>query len=42
MSGGTAIEYAMVASLISVMVITWATNIGHTLDGIFQSLVGSL
>jgi pilus assembly protein Flp/PilA len=41
-SGATAIEYAMVVSLISVMVITWATNIGQTLDGIFKSLIGAL
>jgi hypothetical protein len=32
----------MIVSLVSVMVVTWATNIGHTLTGIFTSLVGSL
>jgi len=41
-AGGTAIEYAMIVSLVSIMVVTWATNIGMTLDGIFKSLIGSL
>jgi pilus assembly protein Flp/PilA len=41
-SGATAIEYAMIASLISIIIIGWAGMIGQTLDGIFQSLIGVL
>jgi pilus assembly protein Flp/PilA len=38
-SGATAIEYAMIAGLISIIIISWATMIGGTLNGIFQSLI---
>jgi len=40
--GATSIEYAMIASLISIIIISWATSIGQTLNGIFQSLIGVL
>ena len=39
-SGATAIEYALIAGLVSIMVVTWATNIGSTLNSVFTS-VGS-
>ena len=38
-SGATAIEYAMIASLISVLIVVAVTTIGTTLSGFFQSLV---
>jgi len=37
-SGATAIEYAMIASLVSVLIVTAVTLIGTTLSGFFQNL----
>ena len=37
-SGATAIEYALIASLISVMLIGGASSIGVSLDGMFTAL----
>ena len=36
--GTTAIEYALIASLISVVILTAVTSIGTTLTGIFNSV----
>ena len=40
--GATAIEYAMVATLISLAVIAGATSIGTTLSSTFNGIVGNL
>jgi pilus assembly protein Flp/PilA len=37
-SGATAIEYAMIASLVSVLIVTAVTLIGTTLSGFFHNL----
>ena len=37
--GATAIEYAMIAGFISILILVGATSIGTTLKGFFQSLV---
>ncbi len=37
-SGATAIEYGLIAALISVALITGATTLGDTLNGQFQFL----
>lgn len=37
-SGATAIEYGLIAALISVALITGATTLGNTLNNQFQSL----
>ncbi|MDP2732450.1 MAG: Flp family type IVb pilin [Hoeflea sp.] len=37
-SGATAIEYGLIAALISVALITGATTLGNTLSNQFQSL----
>ena len=37
-SGATAIEYGLIAALISVALITGATTLGNTLNAQFQSL----
>lgn len=37
-SGATAIEYGLIAALISVALITGATTLGNTLSDQFQSL----
>ncbi|MDP2118911.1 MAG: Flp family type IVb pilin [Hoeflea sp.] len=37
-SGATAIEYGLIAALISVALITGATTLGNTLNSQFQSL----
>ncbi|MEM5493467.1 Flp family type IVb pilin [Hoeflea sp. AS16] len=37
-SGATAIEYGLIAALISVALITGATTLGNTLNTQFQSL----
>ncbi len=36
--GATAIEYGLVASLISLTIVVWATQIGQTVLGFFQSV----
>jgi pilus assembly protein Flp/PilA len=41
-SGATAIEYALIASLITVGVITALTSIGTTLNGTFNSITAAL
>lgn len=41
-SGATAIEYAMISGLLSIMIVGGATQIGTTLTGIFQALVGHI
>lgn len=37
-NGATAIEYAMIASLISVLIVVAVTQIGTTLTGFFNNL----
>jgi pilus assembly protein Flp/PilA len=37
--GATAIEYAMIAGLISIIIVAAATSLGSTITGMFQSLV---
>jgi pilus assembly protein Flp/PilA len=41
-AGATAIEYALIAGFISIMIVAGATTLGTTLQGFFQSLVGYL
>ncbi len=41
-SGATAIEYGLIAALISVVIITAVTLVGTKLSGTFQSVAGSL
>ena len=38
-NGATAIEYAMISGLLSIMIVAGATQIGTTLSGIFQALM---
>ena len=38
-SGATAIEYAMIAGLVSIVIVTAVTQIGTKLSSFFQSLV---
>ncbi|HTP75385.1 MAG TPA: Flp family type IVb pilin [Rhizomicrobium sp.] len=37
-SGATAIEYALIAGLVSIIIVASVTQIGTTLSGFFQSL----
>ena len=37
-SGVTSIEYALIASFISIMVVGWATFMGQTISGFFTSV----
>ena len=41
-SGATAIEYGLIATLISVAIITGATLLGGTLNQVFQDLSGTM
>lgn len=41
-SGATAIEYGLIAALISVGIIAAATALGGSLQGVFNSLSGTL
>ncbi len=41
-SGATAIEYGLIAALISVAIITGATAVGSKLDLLFDSIKGKL
>ncbi len=41
-SGATAIEYGLIAALISVALITGATALGSQLDSTFKDLAGKL
>ncbi len=40
--GVTAIEYGLVAALISTTIIVWATQIGESVLGFFQAVVAHL
>ena len=40
--GATSIEYAMIASLLSIVIVSAVTNIGTRLGTIFNQLSGSL
>ncbi len=37
-NGATAIEYAMIAGLVSIVIVAGVTQIGSTLSGFFQNL----
>lgn len=39
--GATAIEYVLIASLVSISVIAGATTLGSTLNAIFQDISGN-
>ena len=41
-SGATAIEYGMIAGLISVVIITAVTKVGTSISGKFNSVANSL
>lgn len=41
-SGATAIEYGLIAGLIAVAIITGATALGNSLDGMFNGLSSKL
>ncbi|ACP27188.1 probable PilA pilus assembly protein [Sinorhizobium fredii NGR234] len=41
-SGATAIEYGLIAALISVALITGATALGDSLDSMFNALSGQM
>jgi pilus assembly protein Flp/PilA len=41
-SGTTAIEYALIASLISIMIVAGATSVGTTLKGVFTAISESV
>ncbi len=41
-SGATAIEYALLASLIAVAIITGATTLGGKLNNVFNNLAGNI
>jgi pilus assembly protein Flp/PilA len=41
-NGATSIEYALIASLISILIVTAVTTIGTTLSTFFTSLTGYL
>jgi pilus assembly protein Flp/PilA len=41
-SGATAIEYAMIASLISILIIAGVSQIGTTLSGFFQTIAAGI
>jgi pilus assembly protein Flp/PilA len=41
-NGATALEYALIASLISILIVTAVTTIGTTLSAFFTSLTGYL
>lgn len=41
-SGATAIEYGLIAALISVAIIAGATTLGNTLSGVFNGLSNSM
>ena len=37
-SGATSIEYALIATFISIMVVGWATFVGQSVSGFFMSV----
>ena len=41
-SGVTAIEYALIGSIVSIAIVIGATALGSPLNGIFQSIAGNL
>ena len=41
-SGATAIEYALIAGLISIVVVGWATFTGGSLTNVFQGISSTL
>jgi len=41
-SGGTAMEYALIAALISVVIVGAVTTIGTTLTGFFQTVAAAI
>jgi pilus assembly protein Flp/PilA len=41
-SGATAIEYGLIAALISVAIITAVTSVGHSLTSTFNSVASAL
>jgi pilus assembly protein Flp/PilA len=41
-SGATAIEYGLIAGLISIVVLGWATFTGSTLTSVFENIAQSL
>ncbi len=41
-SGATAIEYALIAVFLSILIVAGVTSIGTTLKGFFQTLAPSL
>lgn len=41
-SGATAIEYGLIAALLSVAIIAGATMVGTSLDALFRSISGQL
>ncbi len=41
-SGGTAMEYALIASLIAVVIVGAVTTIGTTLTGFFQAVAAAI
>lgn len=41
-SGATAIEYGLIAALISVALIAGATTLGNTLDNTFEAISGKM
>jgi pilus assembly protein Flp/PilA len=41
-SGATSIEYALIAALISIGVISWGTYTGQTLTGLFDNIAQAL
>lgn len=41
-SGATAIEYGLIAALISVAIIAGATTLGTSINGVFENLSGKM
>jgi pilus assembly protein Flp/PilA len=41
-SGATAIEYGLIAGLISIVIITGVTAVGSSLSAVFQGIAGAL
>ncbi len=41
-SGATAIEYALISSLISIVIVTAATTVGTSLQTTFNAVAGAL
>jgi pilus assembly protein Flp/PilA len=41
-SGGTAIEYAIIAAGVALAIVTTVTTLGSTVEGLFQSVLTAL